>query len=92
MTIQDTEYTVYPHYAVIDGNMISNIVVAESLDHAKLTTGKECFEITAENPAENGWEYDPILKKCIIPKTYLTIEGILYYLDKKLNQLIAVEE
>lgn len=92
MTTEDRVYPVYPHYAVIDGSIISNVVVAESLEHAESTTGKECFEITAENPAEVGWEYDTVSKKCIVPKTFLTIEGILYYVDTELNQLVAVEK
>ena len=92
MTQEDRVYPTYPHYAVIDGNIISNVVVAESLEHAESTTGKECFEITSENPAEVGWEYDTVSNKCIVPKTYVTIEGILYYVDQELDQLVAVEE
>ena len=92
MTTEDRVYPIYPHYAVIDGNIISNVVVAMSLEHAEATTGKECFEVTAENPAEVGWEYDSVSGRCIVPKMYVTIEGILYYVDQELDQLIAVEE
>lgn len=92
MTIEDRVYPTYPHYAVIDGSIISNVVVAESLQHAKDTTGKDCFEITAENPAEVGWEYDIVSKKCIVPKTLLTIDGILYYVDTDANELVPVEQ
>ena len=91
MSIEDTQYIRYPHYAVIDGNMIINVVVAESLEHAQITTGKECFEVTQDNPGETGWEYDPILKKCIIPKTIVEVAGILYYVDSNTNELIPVE-
>ena len=92
MTTEDTVYPIYPHYAVIDDNIISNVVVAESLEHAESTTGKNCFEITSENPAEVGWQYDEVSKKCIVPKTIVTIEGISYYVDTELNQLVAIEE
>lgn len=92
MTQKDRVYPTHPHYAVIDGNIISNIVVAESLEHAEATMGKECFEITSESPAEVGWEYDTVSQKCIVPKTIVTIEGISYYVDTELNQLIEIEE
>ena len=92
MTTEDIVYPIYPHYAVIDGNIISNVVVAESLDHAKTTTGKDCFEIDQDNPAEVGWEYNPVSKKCIVPKTTVKIDGVLYYVDTELNELVAVEE
>lgn len=92
MTTEDIVYPTYPHYAVIDGNIISNVVVAESLEHAKVTTGKDCFEIDEDNPAQVGWEYDSVSKKCIVPRTILKVDGVLYYVDYELNQLVAVEE
>lgn len=45
------------NFAVINGDMVSNIIVADTLEIAELVTGSKCVEYTEENPAGIGWSY-----------------------------------
>jgi len=44
-------------FAVIDSNIVENVIVADTKEIAEEVTGKECIEYTEENPAQIGWTY-----------------------------------
>lgn len=44
-------------FAVIDSNIVENIIVADTKEIAEEVTGKECIEYTDSNPASIGWTY-----------------------------------
>lgn len=46
------------NYAVIDNNIVINIIVADTKEIAEEVTGLTCVEYTDENPAGIGWTYD----------------------------------
>ena len=54
-------------YAVVNNNIVQNVIVAQSLEIAQEITGNTCIEYTDENPAAIGWAYDG--KKFIAPTT-----------------------
>jgi len=45
-------------FAVIENNLVTNVIVAESKEMAELVTGHTCIEYTAENPAGINWTWD----------------------------------
>lgn len=45
-------------FAVIENNIVTNIVVAETKEIAETVTGLTCVEYTSESPAGIGWTYD----------------------------------
>ena len=45
-------------YAVMGGNIVSNVIVADDKEDAAKVMGAELIEYTAENPAGIGWTYD----------------------------------
>ena len=60
-------------FAVIDGNKVFNIIVADSLEVAQeVSNNFQCVEYTDENPAVIGWTYDgvsfiaPILDEVVL--------------------------
>ena len=48
-------------YAVLQENVVVNIIVADSLADAEEVTGFTCVEYTEENPAIVGLSYDGVL-------------------------------
>jgi hypothetical protein len=46
------------NYAVINGNIVTNTILAETKEDAELATGLTCIEYTTENPAGIGWTWD----------------------------------
>ena len=47
-------------FAVLNGeNVVTNIIVCDSLEIAEQVTQCVCVEYTEENPASIGWIYDP---------------------------------
>lgn len=46
------------NFAVISGNSVVNIIVADSKEIAEEVTGLTCVEYTNENPAHIGLGYD----------------------------------
>jgi hypothetical protein len=46
------------NYAVIENNVVTNIIVCDSKEIAEQVTGLTCIEYTEENPAAIGWTYD----------------------------------
>ena len=51
------------NYAVINGDIVENIIVAESLEIAETVTEKTCIEYTDDAPAYIGWAYDKETQK-----------------------------
>lgn len=45
-------------YAVVENNLVTNIIVADTLEIAEKVTGKTCVEYDDENFAGIGWTYD----------------------------------
>ena len=45
------------NYAVINDNIVENIIVADTKEIAEQITNKTCIEYTEENPANIGWAY-----------------------------------
>jgi hypothetical protein len=48
------------NFAVLSGNQVTNLILAETKQDAELATGSSCIEYTAENPAGIGWTWDGI--------------------------------
>jgi hypothetical protein len=46
------------NYAVMNGNIVENIIVADTKEIAQAIIGKECIEYTDANPAGIGWTWD----------------------------------
>jgi uncharacterized hydantoinase/oxoprolinase family protein len=45
-------------YAVMSGNTVINIIVADNKEEASMVMGAELIEYTSENPAGIDWIYD----------------------------------
>jgi hypothetical protein len=45
-------------YAIIENNIVTNVIVADTLEIAQEVTGKTCVEYNEDNPAGIGWTYD----------------------------------
>lgn len=45
-------------YAVMSGNAVSNVIVADDPQDASNVLGARLIEYTSENPAGIGWTYD----------------------------------
>ena len=45
-------------YAVMNSNIVENIIVADTKEIAEQVTRSICIEYTDENPAGIGWTYD----------------------------------
>jgi len=45
-------------FAVISGNLVSNVIIADTKEIAEQITGSVCIEYTNENPAGIGYTYD----------------------------------
>jgi hypothetical protein len=54
-------------YAVLNGDNVENIIVADSLEIAETVTEKTCIEYNDSNPAGIDWTYDG--KKFVAPTT-----------------------
>ena len=48
-------------FAVLSENIVTNIIVADSLADAETATGLTCVEYTSENPAFVGYGYDGVV-------------------------------
>ena len=47
------------NYAVIENNIVTNIIVADTLEIAEQATGKTCIQYTDANPASIGDTFIP---------------------------------
>ena len=57
-------------FAVISGNSVSNIIVADTKEIAELVTGKTCVEYTDDNPASIKYTYaDGVFTAPVISET-----------------------
>jgi hypothetical protein len=64
------------NYAVLNGDKVSNIIVADSKEVAEQITGTTCIEYTDESPASIGWTYDGTTFTAPTPQ-YLFSIGVL---------------
>ena len=46
------------YFAVLDDNLVVNVIEADTLEIAQKVTKANCVEYTNENPAGIGWTYD----------------------------------
>jgi hypothetical protein len=61
-------------FAVLDNdNVVTNVIVCESLELAEEVTGCVCVEITDENPGGIGWTYNPETGKFSPPENTETL-------------------
>lgn len=54
-------------YAMMAGNSVSNIIVADDKEATEAALGCTLIEFTPENPAGIGWTYDPETGKFVAP-------------------------
>ena len=54
-------------YAVIHGNAVTNIIVADNKEEAELALNCKLVEFSVENPAGIDWTYDESTGKFIRP-------------------------
>ena len=45
-------------FAVVENNLVTNVIVADTVEIAEEVTGKTCIEYDDENPAGIDWTYD----------------------------------
>lgn len=48
------------NFAVIENNIVINVIVADSKEIAEEATNQTCVEYTNENPAGIGWTYNGV--------------------------------
>jgi hypothetical protein len=57
-------------FAVIQNNIVTNIIVADTKEIAETVTGSTCVEYTDENPAGIGWTYaDGVFTAPVVEET-----------------------
>ena len=54
-------------YAMMSGNSVSNIIVADDKEATEAALHCTLIEITPENPGGIGWTYDPDTSKFVTP-------------------------
>lgn len=54
-------------FAMMSGNSVSNIIVAEDKEATEAALNCTLIEYTPENPCGIGWTYDPEMGKFIEP-------------------------
>lgn len=70
------------NYAMMSGNSVSNIIVADDKEATEAALNCTLIEITAENPGGIGWTYDPETGKFIAP------EGPVGLIDPPLIEMV----
>ena len=55
------------NYAMMSGNSVSNVIVADNKQATEAALNCVLIEITPENPAGMGWTYDPETGKFVAP-------------------------
>ena len=63
-----------PTFAMMSGNSVSNIIVADDKEATEAALHCTLIEFTAENPAGIGWTYDDETGKFIAPVQEETVE------------------
>lgn len=54
-------------YAMVNGNAVSNVIVADDKEATEKALNCKLVEYTAENPAGIGWTYDEVTGKFTAP-------------------------
>jgi len=54
-------------FAVMSGNTVSNVIVADDKEQAEKDLGVTLIEYTPENSAGIGWTYDGTTGKFMVP-------------------------
>jgi len=54
-------------YAMMSGNSVSNVIVADDKEATEAALNCTLIEITPENPGGIGWTYDPETGKFVAP-------------------------
>lgn len=67
-----TDWNKMKLFAVLSGNVVENVIVAESKEIAELVASRNCYEYTDENPAGIGWSYDDATGRFISPSPFLS--------------------
>jgi hypothetical protein len=62
-------------YAVMGGNTVSNVIVADDPQDASNVMGAQLIEYTSENPAGIGWTYDEETGKFTPPEPVPPIDS-----------------
>ncbi len=62
-----------PKYAVLSGNSVANIIVADDKEATETALRCVLIEFTDENPAGTGWTYDPETGKFTEPEVQETL-------------------
>lgn len=57
-----------PNFAVVENNIVTNVIIADSLESAEYASGKTCIEYTDTFPAGIGWTWDG--SRFIYPKPH----------------------
>lgn len=47
-------------FAVMNGDSVTNVIVADTKETAETVTGSTCIEYTNDNPAGIGWVYNGV--------------------------------
>jgi hypothetical protein len=57
------------NYAVINNNIVENVIVADTLEIAEAVSGQTCIEYNELNPASAGdtWDGEKFVKPEIVP-------------------------
>lgn len=55
------------NYAMMSGNSVSNIIMADDKEATEAALGCTLIEYTPDNPAGIGWTYDPETGKFTAP-------------------------
>lgn len=62
-----------PKYAVLSGNSVTNIIVADDKEATEAALRCVLVEFTDDNPAYIDWTYDPETGKFIEPEVQETL-------------------
>jgi hypothetical protein len=54
-------------FAVVENGVVTNVIVAETLEIAEEVTGQQCVEYDDEKVAAIGYTYDPIKDEFVVP-------------------------
>ena len=54
-------------FAVIEDNVVTNVIVAETLEVAQEVTGQQCVEYDDVKVSGIGYTYDPIKDEFVVP-------------------------
>lgn len=69
-------------YALMGGNTVGNIIVADDKEATEAALGCVLIEYTPENPAGIGWIYDEATGKFIPPAIEENVEGATGYIPE----------